>query len=271
MKKDNSVRFKQSTQFPWIELRVARHCSACYEAHTHDEFSFGLIDQGTAHYRNRNHLHHIHPGQIVTINPTDVHACNPHSDLWSYRMIFINTLQMGEMQRQIFNRMSMDYRPFDSDFTTNPKLRNHFPALFSALQAKENSLEAESHLFDFIENCFIQQSSSELPAISSANLAIIRDQLLDDITHIHPLSQLAQQVNMSSYQLLRAFKKQFGLPPHAYVMDEKIKRAKSLLKSGNSVAEIALDLGFSDQAHFQRQFKRKLAVTPKFYQSQFLS
>lgn len=75
---------------------------------------------------------------------------------------------------------------------------------------------------------------------------------------------------MSRYQLLRAFKHQFGLPPHAYLMDEKIKRAKIMLKSGDDISDVALKLGFSDQAHFQRQFKKKLAVTPKFYQSHFV-
>ncbi|WP_038176209.1 helix-turn-helix transcriptional regulator, partial [Vibrio coralliilyticus] len=81
---------------------------------------------------------------------------------------------------------------------------------------------------------------------------------------------LAEEVGMSRYQLLRAFKDHYGLPPYAYLMDEKIKRAKVMLKSGEDIVDVANNLGFSDQAHFQRHFKKKLAVTPKFYQSHFV-
>jgi AraC-like DNA-binding protein len=43
-----------------------------------------------------------------------------------------------------------------------------------------------------------------------------------------------------------------------------------MLKSGEDIVDVANNLGFSDQAHFQRHFKKKLAVTPKFYQSHFV-
>jgi AraC-like DNA-binding protein len=53
-------------------------------------------------------------------------------------------------------------------------------------------------------------------------------------------------------------------------MDEKIKRAKVMLKSGQEIAQVAYDLGFTDQAHFQKHFKKRIAVTPKYYQSHFV-
>jgi len=43
-----------------------------------------------------------------------------------------------------------------------------------------------------------------------------------------------------------------------------------MLKSGQAISQVAYELGFSDQAHFQRQFKKRLAVTPKYYQSHFV-
>ena len=72
MKKDISASFKRSTVLPWIEMRIASQSSACYNAHSHDEFSFGIIEQGRALYRNRNRTHQIGAGDIVTINPADV-------------------------------------------------------------------------------------------------------------------------------------------------------------------------------------------------------
>jgi AraC-like DNA-binding protein len=98
----------------------------------------------------------------------------------------------------------------------------------------------------------------------------VQERLLDEVAHLHQLDELAEEAGMSRYQLLRAFKNQFGLPPHAYLMDEKIKRAKVMLKSGAEISQVAYELGFSDQAHFQRQFKKRIAVTPKYYQSHFV-
>ncbi|MDX1344059.1 MAG: helix-turn-helix transcriptional regulator, partial [Reinekea sp.] len=71
-------------------------------------------------------------------------------------------------------------------------------------------------------------------------------------------------------QLIRSFKARFGQTPHAYQLDSRIKRAKQLLRSGQALSSVALELGFADQAHFQRHFKRRLAVTPKVYQSNLL-
>ncbi|MFV0489470.1 MAG: helix-turn-helix transcriptional regulator, partial [Vibrio fluvialis] len=79
----------------------------------------------------------------------------------------------------------------------------------------------------------------------------------------------ANEVGVSPYHLIRTFKQYFGLSPHAYLMDERIKRAKQLLKQGETIVDTSLALGFADQAHFQRSFKSRIALTPKKYQSFF--
>ncbi|MDD1795041.1 AraC family transcriptional regulator [Enterovibrio sp. ZSDZ42] len=271
MKKDISASFKQSTVLPWVELRVASQSHACYEAHSHDEFSFGIINQGQANYRNRQHSHQIGRGDVVTINPVDVHACNPHEGTWSYSMLFVDTLKMGDVQRDVLQRDTSDYTPFLHDVERHPDIQRRFQALFEALQSDSSALQAQVCLFDFIEAMLGRWGQEQVGRMTKQpRLMQIREKLLDDIDHTHQLEDLAQEAGMSRYQLLRAFKSQFGLPPHAYLMDEKIKRAKVMLKSGNDIADVALQLGFADQAHFQRQFKKKLAVTPKYYQSHFL-
>ncbi|WP_394208765.1 AraC family transcriptional regulator [Enterovibrio calviensis] len=271
MKKDGSASFKQSTVLPWVELRVANQSHACYDAHSHDEFSFGIINQGHAYYRNRQQTHHIGEGDVVTINPADVHACNPNAGTWSYSMLFVDTLKMGDVQRDVLQRDSSDYTPFLNDLERSPFIKQRFRALFDALQADSSALQAQVCLYEFIEVMLGKQAHDHIGKMAQQPyLTHIREKMLDDIDHTHQLDDLAEEAGMSRYQLLRAFKSQFGLPPHAYLMDEKIKRAKVMLKSGQDISDVALQLGFSDQAHFQRQFKKKLAVTPKFYQSHFL-
>jgi AraC-like DNA-binding protein len=273
MKKDNSACFQKSPLLPWIELRIANQSSACYNAHSHDEFSFGVILQGTAAYKNRNKSHVVRAGDIVTINPSDVHCCNPVKGLWSYSMLFVDAAKMGQLQTDILNEnacnLQMDYHPFNTNFERNADLKAQYLALFSALYNEHPSLNIETCLYNFIESSFaIATPTNRHQPIQP--IIRIREKLLDEVSEQHELEDLAKEVGMSRYQLLRAFKNQYGLPPYAYLLDERIKRSKTMLKMGDSISEVAHSLGFSDQAHFQRQFKKRLAVTPKYYQSHFV-
>lgn len=78
------------------------------------------------------------------------------------------------------------------------------------------------------------------------------------------LDQLAQTVNLSSSHLRRLFKQATGLAPHQYLLKLRVNRAKELLLTGSfSVGEVAMQVGFADQSHLHRHFKRVFGVTPK--------
>ncbi len=270
MKKDQSASFKQSTVLPWIELRVANQSRACYESHSHDEFSFGMIEQGQSDYQNRRNIHRIGRGDMVTINPGDVHSCNPEKGTWSYNMLFVDTAKMGEVQQDVLQQWGWDYVPFDHDLVYNPDTSLKFQSLFHALRDDASQLACHAALYDFVASCWgIIPLASKTAVSPCHDINRVREKILDEIDGAHQLNDLANEAGMSRYQLLRAFKNEYGLPPYAFLMDEKIKRAKRMLKAGQAISDVALQLGFSDQAHFQRQFKKKLAVTPKYYQSHF--
>ncbi|MEY4508632.1 MAG: hypothetical protein RLZZ450_754 [Pseudomonadota bacterium] len=91
--------------------------------------------------------------------------------------------------------------------------------------------------------------------------------------HLHEsigLEALAQEANLSVYHFARAFKLAVGMPPHRYVMEQRVLRAKGLLHgTDRSVAEIAQEVGFADQSHFARHFGRLFGVTPTAYRREF--
>ncbi|WP_434360963.1 AraC family transcriptional regulator [Parasalinivibrio latis] len=271
MKKDESASFKQSTVLPWIEMRVANQSRACYEAHSHDEFSFGMIEQGSAEYRNRHKIHRIGNGDMVTINPGDVHSCNPDKGTWSYNMLFVDAKELGDVQRDVLQQTCLDYVPFNADVSENPLTFSRFQSLLNALGDESSRLQAQACVYDFVESCWGVVPTYGRNNFESVDPGIgrIKEKLLDEIDNAHQLEDLAKEAGMSRYQLLRAFKNEYGLPPYAFLIDERIKRAKVMLKTGQTISDVALQLGFSDQAHFQRHFKKKLAVTPRYYQSHF--
>lgn len=79
------------------------------------------------------------------------------------------------------------------------------------------------------------------------------------------LEQLAAVSALSRFHLVRSFTKQFGLPPHAYLLEVRIKKAQALLRSGMSCLEVAPSVEFADQSHFTRHFKKIMGVTPSRY------
>jgi AraC-like DNA-binding protein len=90
-----------------------------------------------------------------------------------------------------------------------------------------------------------------LAACSSANLG---------------LGQLAAMVGLDPFTLVRGFARAYGLPPHAWLIQERVRRAQACLRAGLSPATVAAEVGFADQSHLCRHFKRIVGVTPGLYQ-----
>src|SRR5882724_2636683 len=79
------------------------------------------------------------------------------------------------------------------------------------------------------------------------------------------LETLAKRAGLSRFEALRAFKRRYGLPPHAYQLCLRISHARRLLLEGAPAADVAARCGFADQSHFTRHFKRFNGVTPMQY------
>ncbi len=266
-----TTQLARSPALPWVEMRLANRSSACYQAHAHDEFSFGVIDAGHACYHNGRRQHSIQTGMLVTINPGDIHACNPEQSAWSYRMLFIDTGWLGQLQAELFESMHEDYCPFRGDYQSDPGFYRNFDHLYQLLSDPSQAMAAETGLIEYLCPLLERQPSpigdrhQRRPELQRA-AELIMDRLDANLR----LEQLCAVSGVSRYQLIRLFRKHYGLPPHAWQLDQRIRRARQLLKQPqSSLGEIAFQLGFSDQAHFQRHFRQRTALTPGQFQSFF--
>jgi AraC-like DNA-binding protein len=80
------------------------------------------------------------------------------------------------------------------------------------------------------------------------------------------LRQLAVLAGLSDCHFARAFKQSVGCPPHRYLMKQRVDAAAQLImQTDRPLADIALDVGFSDQSHFTRTFVQLLGETPRVY------
>jgi AraC family transcriptional regulator len=119
----------------------------------------------------------------------------------------------------------------------------------------------------------LRHFSSVLPhaaRVSGGGLPRHKLRAVVDYIHEHldaelSLDHLAAVAHLSPYHFARLFKNSTGLPPHQYVIARRVERAKELLRAKDrpSLAEVAAEVGFSDQSHFTRHFRRLVGVTPR--------
>jgi transcriptional regulator GlxA family with amidase domain len=102
------------------------------------------------------------------------------------------------------------------------------------------------------------------PAGSGA-VARARDLLRDRLTDPPDLEALAAAVGARPFPLLRAFRDAHGLPPHAWLTQQRVRAARGLLDRDLPPAEVAVAVGFVDRAHLSRHFRRIVGVPPGAY------
>lgn len=112
------------------------------------------------------------------------------------------------------------------------------------------------------------------PSIQDVELSSRRlNQVLDYINaHLDGdirLTTLATLLGMSPYYFCHLFKRLMGISPHQYIIQQRVERAKLLLKQPDrSIADIALECGFGNQSHLTKQFKKQFGITPKKYRDE---
>ncbi len=92
------------------------------------------------------------------------------------------------------------------------------------------------------------------------------------VLELHPedrlsVEEMAASAFISKYDFIRAFKREVGLTPHQFQLQNRVRKAQRLLAGAGSVAETALEAGFCDQSHLIKQFKRITGLTPADYRA----
>ncbi len=102
--------------------------------------------------------------------------------------------------------------------------------------------------------------------LSPRKLRLAIDYIKDNLSEEVDLNSLADEVGLSPYHFAKSFKQATGLPPHRFILRERVDRSMRQLEDPRySIVEVALAVGFSSQSHFTNIFRRMVGVTPKVY------
>lgn len=262
-------RFWRDASLPFIEARaIDDGRKVCYAKHTHDAFSIGVIRRGCTDYVNQAARQRVGPGTVVMMNPGDVHGCNPVADdPWSYRMLYVDHGWLGRLQQEWGFSANDGFRPFATVMSTAPGLYEAFNSFYDVLTSSASDhLRRQCAAVAFFEQ--VQSSLDPATVVereANRKLARAAEYISDNCTAALRLEDICSASGLSASYLIRAFRKHYGMTPHTYLLNRRIQLARGLLKGGGAIADVALETGFSDQAHFQRTFKQFLAATPGQY------
>jgi AraC-like DNA-binding protein len=261
--------FWRDAQLPFIEARsIADGRKVCYSRHSHEVFSIGAITAGQSTYLHEKTTQTIAAGTVVVMNPGEVHACNPIDDQpWSYLMLYVNAQWLGTLQQDCGVNNGGVLRGYPAAHSRDPLLFDGLLALHRQLvDSQLETLAKQEAVVGFFTR--VEQrlgGSTQTPR--RANPKVERVARYIDAHYLQPLrlEALCAVANLSEAYLIRAFEQHYHMTPHAWLVNRRIQHGQAQLRSGEPIADIAQQSGFADQAHFQRAFKKHLALTPGQY------
>ncbi|WP_155888307.1 AraC family transcriptional regulator [Cupriavidus sp. WS] len=255
---------------PFVESRCASDSGAAYLPHTHPTLSVGAVDGGHSLFSTEAGAVRLSPGDVVVIPAGQVHACNPEPDRrWSYQMLHVDAAWAAAAlaARGAAAPAALARVRITSAADTYAALCALNRLLFSAAPCARKAAALAAFLAALLGGADPRQTvRAPRPPAGRARLARVVATLRERHAEPLPLAEMARAAGMSRYQLIRAFRAETGMTPHAYQLDLRINHARHLLRAGGAPADVAQDLGFSDQSHFQRAFKQRVALTPRGFQ-----
>ena len=261
-------QFWRHPELPFLEGRRASGSLSCYAPHTHAGFSIGIVDAGQSVFSLADHSQAIVPGDVVLVRAGDVHCCNP-ADLqcWSYRMFHIDQPWLAALLDETPATRAL-LASMRSQVLRSAQAVRLLDRLTQALEHPDAELQADviTCLHEIMLLCAEACQRDTATGIDNDDgLQRAHQHLQANCRQRIALDELAAIAGMGRYQLIRQFRRRYGLTPHALQLDMKINQARTLLQQGASAADAAYDTGFADQSHFHRAFKSRVAVTPLQY------
>ena len=250
---------------------MAATSSRSYPRHTHDQYGIGVIDRGGhASLSGRGQVE-AGTGTLIFVNPGEVHdgrALGGRPRSW--RILYFEP-QCLMAARADVHEGATAFPYFEAPVFASDPLRGALDAAFKSVVGDVDGYQemiAETAVLRLVALLAVNLTSKALRNIhSTISIRRARDRIDADPAARMTLASLAAESGSSRYQLLRAFAREVGMTPHAYIIQQRIALARRMLRTGSALVDAASAAGFSDQSHFTRAFGRQFGVTPARYRA----
>jgi AraC-like DNA-binding protein len=237
-----------------------------YPRHWHEELHLCAYSAGTGLMRVRGAVQRVGPGDFVVTPPGEVH------ENWvdtasgcDFRSAYVGGAALRRCASILGVRASAPLS-FRDLFLRDPDTHQAFLDFHSAAQSAEATLRRDEAFAELCRVLVTRNAEARVPSVrlGRERLAVRRMKDFIDAHYMDPipLESLARIAGLSPFHVHRAFRRETGLPPHAYQTQVRVNRAKALLHGRAALSEIAATIGFADQSHLSRHFRRLVGVTP---------
>jgi AraC-like DNA-binding protein len=263
------ARFFTAADFDGLDCLEATFRTHRYALHTHETYVVGGIFAGCETWFARGTQHYGGPGDLTLVNPEDVHDGAPHGGGYRYRMTYPSVALMRRLASEITGRPVIGTPFFREPVVHDPGTLALFAAAFAAMTEGGDPLAAEELLLRAYGRCLIRHAdlspAKALPGSARIGrvMRLMRDRYAEDLS----LDDFAAEAGVSRHHLVRAFRQDMGMTPHAYLLSLRVQAARRRLQAGDTPAEVAAATGFCDQAHLTHAFKARLGVAPGAYRA----
>jgi AraC-like DNA-binding protein len=242
------------------EVFHARFVDYAYPPHVHDTWTMFIVDDGWIRYDLEARRRGAGGERVTILPPHVIHDGRPAGSRgFRKRVLYLATEVLDER---------LTGRAVDRPDIDQPALRRAVHALHRALGVPDDALEAEARLATVGERLRAHLGDHLLDVRDrpSSKLAGELRELLDGrLFESTTLAEAGWALGVSPAHLVRCFTHTFGIAPHQYVVARRIDAARKRLLGGEPIALVAAGVGFYDQAHFTRQFKRHVGIPPGRY------
>jgi AraC-like DNA-binding protein len=247
------------------EVFHAHFTRHAYPMHVHDTWTLLIVDEGAVRYDLERHAHGTPLGTVSLLPPQVPHngsAATP--DGFRKRVLYLDAADGGLLDPSYIGPA------VDNPDLADPLLRRRIGQLHTALIRPGEEFEASARLMFVAERLRERlrpgAAGSGKRAVADRRLAVALRELLD--ARVVPGVQLAEAaalLHAHPAHLVRSFGAAYGIAPHQYLTARRVDRARGLLLEGVPVAEVAPAVGFHDQPHLTRHFKRIVGLPPGRY------
>ncbi len=259
---DEHATYLRPRTLPGIEALHARYVEHAYAPHSHPTWTVAVMHAGAARFEVDASPQRADRGELFVLEPEAVHtgmAAVPEG--WAYQVLYLHPELVSEWEE----RDAAAPRAARWVVFRDPGLRRSLLGVHAALAVGATGLELEEaalHAVWALRPHLRPAPSARRGRPEHAAVRRAREHLRAHAAEPVSLATLSAIAGLSRFELVRRFRAQCGLTPHAFQLNLRVERARRLLSAGEPPARVAADCGFSDQSHLTRIFKRTVGVTP---------
>jgi len=265
--KNQLVTYHRPASLDGVELLHCADRDFSLAPHVHDSYVFWFNGLGGDRVTVGGVSDILQPDSFGIVAPGEVHANHAVTDRRTLHSMYVDAAIVDDVARQRGERVA----EFRSRLYRDPEARRKLVQLHALLMHVDDPfavreafiesigllLERHGEYGGFVAVCRDPVKVRQVKTIMSERFGEPLD-----------LDGVAAEAGCSVCHLIRLFRRETGMTPHAYLMECRLNHARSRLSGKNAITDIALESGFTDQSHLTRRFHARFGLTPGRYRTQ---